>query len=393
MQTTTKTRNYYDLLGISQSATFAEIKKAYFTKIRVLSNETHPVEFQELTEAYKILSKSDSKVLYDRDLLNNGAYQKKITRAVERMNSDQHANALPLLKSMLKDYPLDSLILQNIVICYISLNNFEEAKDILIRLETKSPNDLITLELLGKTYFNLKRHELAKTYVQKLIVLKPRETNYHIFLSNIHLDLKEYNAAIKTLERKFETEEENLYDYPILEELFFISMVAKREKYHNEIKVRIKSLPKSVQEQEQLLKMLINTCSSMNYDHNLYKGLVYLIKEINNTESPEVNDWIRVAESNIRKDLYYFGEKIPNNMKKNNIGNESIDYDVVEDGTGSIMWSIIFGILTSFILTPIGGVIVGFVWYFNARAIKKIIAFSGVFIIAIIVILAILGAL
>jgi molecular chaperone DnaJ len=67
----TTERDYYELLGISRNAGDAEIKKAF----RRLARELHPdvsdapdaqERFREVVEAYEVLSKPDTRELYDR---------------------------------------------------------------------------------------------------------------------------------------------------------------------------------------------------------------------------------------------------------------------------------------------------------------------------------------
>ena len=67
----TTERDYYEILGVSRSASDADIKKAF----RRLARERHPdvsdagdaeERFRELVEAYEVLSKPESRSLYDR---------------------------------------------------------------------------------------------------------------------------------------------------------------------------------------------------------------------------------------------------------------------------------------------------------------------------------------
>ncbi len=67
----TTERDYYELLGVERNASEAQIKKAF----RALARELHPDvsdapdaqdRFREVVEAYEVLSKSESRELYDR---------------------------------------------------------------------------------------------------------------------------------------------------------------------------------------------------------------------------------------------------------------------------------------------------------------------------------------
>ena len=67
----TTDRDYYELLGVGRGASEAEIKRAF----RRLARELHPdvsdapdaqERFREVVEAYEVLSKTETRELYDR---------------------------------------------------------------------------------------------------------------------------------------------------------------------------------------------------------------------------------------------------------------------------------------------------------------------------------------
>ncbi|MDP4086694.1 MAG: tetratricopeptide repeat protein [Bacillota bacterium] len=382
MQAATKNKNYYELLEINQNASMNEIRKAYYVKIREFSNETHPEEFQLLTKAYKTLSDEDSRKHCDHDINNNGAYTKLFKQAMEAMNKDNYTSAIQLLKNMLQSYPKDIAIQQHIASCYLSLENYEEAKRILLVLEKSDSDDEETLDLMGQTYYGLKNFHQAKDYYQRLIQANPNEVNYYLNLSDIYFNLNELHQSLKILEDKLKQGIETVSDFPLLRQMYFITMVKDDESYHKSIIVRIKSLPKNSEEKMSLLRMLIDICGSISNDNNAYKELVHLVKDINSYEFQEVNEWVKEAESHIRSDLIYYGDPRPANYSSTHSTNT---YQPVEDERGSILFSIFLGIVASFIFTPFIGIIIGFLWYYNAMKLKKMLGVLAIVAIVVII--------
>jgi len=69
-------QNYYKLLGISTSATFEEVKKAYFEMAKKyhpdLCDKMEVKKFHDVAEAYRVLSDKNAKQAYDTTIVNIG---------------------------------------------------------------------------------------------------------------------------------------------------------------------------------------------------------------------------------------------------------------------------------------------------------------------------------
>ena len=65
-------QNYYELLGVSQTASFEEIKRAFRVKAKECHPDYHPddpsaeVRFKEINEAYEVLKDDQKRAAYDR---------------------------------------------------------------------------------------------------------------------------------------------------------------------------------------------------------------------------------------------------------------------------------------------------------------------------------------
>lgn len=78
-------KTYYEILGISVTATQEEIKSAFRKLVKKYHPDANPnqdttKEMQEITEAYEILSNLEKRKKYDNELKRKGIYYKKENR-------------------------------------------------------------------------------------------------------------------------------------------------------------------------------------------------------------------------------------------------------------------------------------------------------------------------
>jgi curved DNA-binding protein CbpA len=383
-----KTGNYYEILEVDPSANQTEIKRAYTRKIRVYSNETHPEEFQIISKAYKTLMEAESRLEYDHSIQDNGMYQSQVETIQEHLKKEEYELALSLSSSLLREYPNDKKILYLQALSYHHLERFPEAESILKNLVLEYPREEDIVALLASQYLYLEDYERAKKLYQKLIDINPLENNYFLRLSNCFMNQKQNDQASKILENKLSKQQETVYDFPLLSELYFLTVLMDNFSYHDRVVNRIKALPKNADERKILLNMMMDLAHSLDSDHFMFKEIISIISTINNGNEDYITKWVKEAESYLDRNKVYYGDSSSNRGNNNSYTNNQNESAVAVDyERGSILWSVVIGIILSFFITPIGGIIAGIVYYYKAGSIKAILKGLG----CIILILLVLG--
>lgn len=90
---TTTPADYYEILGLKQTASFDQVKQAY----RKLAKQYHPdvagnegaeERFRLIAEAYRVLSKKDSRVTYDLNKVSASEVEKILSKKRDRSGLD-----------------------------------------------------------------------------------------------------------------------------------------------------------------------------------------------------------------------------------------------------------------------------------------------------------------
>ncbi|WP_174733500.1 DnaJ domain-containing protein [Mesobacillus harenae] len=381
------TGNYYEILQVEQNSNPTEIKRGYVRMIRKYSNENHPEEFKVIAKAYNTLMDAESRKSYDHSIQDNGMYQQQIDHINRLVNQELYQAALDAADDYLGQYPRDRTILYLKALCHSNLDQYLEAEKILKRLIVEHPNEEQYISELASLYTFHKHYGKAIRHFEKLIELDPLENNYYLRLSNCFFNLEQHQKAADVLEKKLRKSRETVYDFPLLSELYFLSIVMEDDAYHERIVSRIKALPKNSDENSKLINMMIDLAVSLETDHYLFRELVYIIDDLNDGDQ-DVSEWVEAAEDRLDPNRNYYGDDTPVSGNYNPAPvhqRETAAAAYAESDKGSVFWSVIIGIILSIAATPFVGIIAGFVYYFKARQIKKILSGVGCFILGIVI--------
>ena len=106
--------NFYEQLGVEQTATDEEIKRAYFRKVRQFSPENNPEAFMRIRRAYEELSDEDLRSQYDSELAELAGIPSEAAAVImeaERLSEKGlTADAVNLLEKTLDGYSAGSAV-------------------------------------------------------------------------------------------------------------------------------------------------------------------------------------------------------------------------------------------------------------------------------------------
>ncbi|ADU31950.1 J domain-containing protein [Evansella cellulosilytica] len=366
--------SYYEILGVEPSTPSSDIRKAYVRKIRQYPNETHPKEFQLIRKAYEVLSDESQRAAYDSSGQNDDEYERLFSEAMAMMNNGKYYQASNLFNDIIVRYPGDRVARYYKALSLIEINSSDKALAIAKQLLIEDPNNVDYMELTVLAHEKEKNHDQAIRLLEKLIDRYPEKSEYYLRLSNIFVDTHQYTMSARTLEKKL-IKGETIQDFPLLQELFFIYYLDNSYEKGRRVLYRLRNLPQNENERQQMLDWLMDTCDGITPRHHCYDDLVELIRTVNASQYQVVNNWLRQADAAVQTaatsaPVYNETYNQPNNHNNTTTYNQS---GTVDDGRGSVFAAVVIGIIASLIFTPFVGIIIGFVYYYNARLIKTVV--------------------
>ena len=129
--------DYYKALGIERGASKTDIKRAYYSKVKIYPPEKYPERFKALREAYECLSDDEKRASYDLYAGFPAKTAAAIREANRLMNEGEYEEAAAFIKKQKKNDILDSLLIH----AYLLSGNTGNAVKLAEKAQARRPGD------------------------------------------------------------------------------------------------------------------------------------------------------------------------------------------------------------------------------------------------------------
>jgi tetratricopeptide (TPR) repeat protein len=246
---TTIAGDYYSTLGVERSATAAELKTAYFSKIREFTPEHHPERYFAIAEAYRVLSNPKRRAEYDeRKNMPKGA-ETLISRALES-EADDLESALSDMEAVTKRYP----DLEDGWFHYGRLldkaNKHAEAARAFQTAVEQNPRNPRNLVWLGDSERKAGNLTNARLHLKEAIVLDPNRADAYSCLAWSFLDADRDHEALEVVDRGIRADGQvDIQDLPLfIQKVIILSRRNKWEEIVRTLQELDQAVPASDQE-------------------------------------------------------------------------------------------------------------------------------------------------
>ena len=401
----TEEMTYYDLLDVDPQASEDQIKKAYYRKIRIFTNEEHPKEFMKLRNAYEVLSDSVKRRDYDNSLYTHPESLANMEEIEMYMNNDLYEEALHLIKMEMQNGFFTEDLLTKRIICETRLQNYWEALEQMKSLSTANKADKIFYYLYQTIiYRELSLFDEAEQAAKQLLRISPEIASHHVVYASIFYYQNRY-SDVKTIYNDMVRDQElNVEFIPVL--LDYVTLqehIALTEQEKKRLRYAILSTPKDDRSRSSILYQMIDYIRSLEWVHfNSTKEICDLAEQMNTINDDYIQDeirdirqWIRDREIEAQQNAQPEPKYVPPSRTSQHQTVNAPPPQRQEGGTanprGNILIAIIVGLLLSGPLTPVGGIIGGFIYYRFAQQIWNLIGCLVMIVIAIVVIALFFG--
>jgi len=187
--------NYYELLNIGRGANANEIKRAYFSAVKIHSPDFDPEGFKAIRTAYETLYDPKKRVEYDAYFVTSGDLQNDLLTARSLIQENEYKQAADFLTELSEKNP-DSADVKRLlaeVLWYMKKSG--TADKICAELLEKNPTDYNTLLLRAKIASSMKHIDKANDYFTDAVNVEPLNPKAWIAYMNYALSNAKWQVS------------------------------------------------------------------------------------------------------------------------------------------------------------------------------------------------------
>ena len=190
----------YEILGIARNATPAEVKQAYFRLVRVHTPEDDAERFQEISEAYRVLSNPEARRRLDAEERLPAEAAEIIRRALELTATDG-AKAVAMAKRLLAGGGTPPVVRFAVAGVCMHAGRPADAIPILERLVRDDAARPEYLGVLGDAYLGCRRLDDAERALKSVVALAPKWRRAYASLADFSMERGHAPEALRILDR------------------------------------------------------------------------------------------------------------------------------------------------------------------------------------------------
>ena len=204
--------NYYILLDIPQNASKLQIKRAYFSKVKIHTPDKDPDNFRLIRTAYEILMDDLKRKKYDETLLSTtGLVQDELLSIKEMLTQNKYKEASEKLSVLHNKHPDDRTVALLYADTLITIRKTAPAEKICKALLENNPGDGLVLNLIAKIALSRGHTNKAEEYFEQAVSADPNSPR--IWLDYLKYCEKQRPWSVEyTIKRALEISEDMLVD-------------------------------------------------------------------------------------------------------------------------------------------------------------------------------------
>ena len=165
--------NYYELLNIERGADANQIKRAYFSAVKLHSPDSDPEGFKAIRIAYETLIDQKKRAEYDTFFTASGDLQNDLLAARELIRENKYKQASEFLTELNGKYPDSTDVKRLLATVLWYLKKSGTADKLCGELLEKDPSDYETLLLRARIAATMRQKGKANKYFTDAVNLDP----------------------------------------------------------------------------------------------------------------------------------------------------------------------------------------------------------------------------